>query len=207
VRLLLRLLTVQICPDTPDTKSHADHIAKAEPLLGTAVSVIVVPEAKLAPHVQAQLRPGGALVTVPDPLPAKSTVKVSPEKHTTLAVMYPVTRAPCDEIFPLLRFVVTVAEMRASPHATPAALSTPAELTVAMSGVFEAQVNRARNILCRWRMYIGTKRPKLNLQPRVFVHRRGCGPERFDRGLNGDGHQLLPTPTARHNDRQRANQE
>ena len=137
MRLLLRLLTVQTCPDTA---SHPTQLVKDEPLFGTAVSVIVVPDAKLAPHVPAQLRPGGELVTVPDPLPAKSTVKVSPEKHTTLAVMYPVTRAPCDEIFPLLRFVVTVAEMRASPHATPAALSTPAELTVAMPGVFEAQV-------------------------------------------------------------------
>jgi hypothetical protein len=138
--LLVRLFTVQTCPDWPDTESQASQLAEDEPLLGTAVSVIVVPEAKLALHVPAQLRPGGELVTVPDPLPAKSTVKASPEKHTTLAVMYPVTRAPCDEIFPLLRFVVTVAEMRASPHATPAAFSTPAELTVAMSAVFEAQV-------------------------------------------------------------------
>ena len=136
MRLLLRLLTVQTWPDTA---SHPSQLKKDEPLFATAVSVIGVPDAKLAAHVPAQLKPGGELVTVPDPLPA-STVKLSPEKHTTLAVMYPVTRAPCDEIFPLLLFVVTVAEMRASPHATPAALSTPAELTVAMSGVFEAQV-------------------------------------------------------------------
>lgn len=136
MRLLLRLLTVQTWPDTA---SHADQLAKDEPLFGTAVSVIVVPDAKLAPHVPAQLSPEGELVTVPDPLPAKSTVELSPAKHTTLAVMFPVTRAPCVEIPPLL-FVVTVAEMRAFPHATPAALSTPAELTVAMSAVFEAQV-------------------------------------------------------------------
>jgi len=138
VRLVVRV-TVHTTP-SGDTASHPDQPPNDEPLLGTAVIATVVPDAKPALHVPAQLRPAGELVTVPEPLPAKSTVRVSPEKHTTLAVMYPVTRAPVDEIFPGLLFVVTVAEMRALPHARPAAVSTPVELIVAMSGVFEAQV-------------------------------------------------------------------
>ena len=123
-----------------DTASHPDQPPNVELPLGTAVIATVVPDAKPALHVPAQLRPAGELVTVPEPAPAKSTVSVTPEKHTTLAVIYPVTRAPVDEIFPGLLFVVTVAEMRALPHARPAAVNTPVELTVAMSGVFEAQV-------------------------------------------------------------------
>ena len=64
-----------------------------------------------------------------------------PVKQTTVAVMLPVTIAPVDETFPILLLVVTVAETRASPQASPAAVIRPvAELTVITSGVFEVQV-------------------------------------------------------------------
>jgi len=50
------------------------HPVKVEPPLGFAVSVTDVPVAKLALHVSPQLMPGGALVTVPVPLPESVTV-------------------------------------------------------------------------------------------------------------------------------------
>ena len=51
-----------------------DHPANVEPLLGVAVRVIAVPAVKLALHVCPQLMPAGALLTVPDPLPALTTL-------------------------------------------------------------------------------------------------------------------------------------
>jgi len=55
--------------------------------LGVAVNV-TVPLVKCELHVVAQLRPEGELVTVPEPVPAKFTVRVGPElKQTTFAVM------------------------------------------------------------------------------------------------------------------------
>ena len=47
--------------------------AKVEPAAAVAVSVICVPETKLAEHVPPQLIPEGLLVTVPEPLPAGAT--------------------------------------------------------------------------------------------------------------------------------------
>lgn len=85
-------------------------------------------------HVLAQPRPAGELVIVPAPLPTKLTVSAGPTKHTTLAVMFEVTIDPDDG--PAL----IVAEINALPHARPAAVSTPLASTVAISGVFEAQV-------------------------------------------------------------------
>ena len=50
------------------------HPVKLEPLLGFAVNVTDVPVAKVALHVDPQLMPAGALVTVPVPLPESVTV-------------------------------------------------------------------------------------------------------------------------------------
>jgi hypothetical protein len=51
-----------------------DHPANVEPELGVAVSVTVVPLAKLALHVVPQLMPEGSLVTAPAPVPLFVTV-------------------------------------------------------------------------------------------------------------------------------------
>lgn len=81
---MVRLFTVHA---VPDVASQPVHPPNAEPEPGAAVSVIVVPDANAALQLLAQLRPGGALVTVPDPVPVKSTARVTPVKQTTLAVM------------------------------------------------------------------------------------------------------------------------
>jgi hypothetical protein len=101
------------------------HPPNEEVPTGVAVRVTGVPLAKLALHVPwvlAQLMPRGELVTVPEPLPAKLTVRIGdppPEpvlaKQTTFAVVDPVTMAPDEDGPPALLFVVTVAETR-EPH-------------------------------------------------------------------------------------------
>ena len=49
-----------------------------EPVLGVAVNVTGVPLAKpVVLQADAQLRPGGALVTVPKPLPKKFTARIA----------------------------------------------------------------------------------------------------------------------------------
>jgi hypothetical protein len=53
------------------------HAIKVEPSLGFAVSVTDVPVAKLALHVEPQLIPAGALVTVPVPPPESVTVSTT----------------------------------------------------------------------------------------------------------------------------------
>jgi len=89
VRLLVKLLTVHI---RPDNASQANQPENMEPL-GVAVKVMVVPLAKLALQLVEQPRPAGELVTVPEPPPAKSTVRVGPKapapavKQTTFAVI------------------------------------------------------------------------------------------------------------------------
>ena len=50
---------------------------KAEPAAGRAVSVTVVPLAKLAEQVAPQVIPMGLLVTVPEPLPSAITSSVN----------------------------------------------------------------------------------------------------------------------------------
>jgi hypothetical protein len=50
------------------------HPAKVDPAPAVAVSVTTVPLAKFALHVPGQLIPGGLLVTVPLPVPARETV-------------------------------------------------------------------------------------------------------------------------------------
>jgi hypothetical protein len=123
-----------------DTLSQPAQPPKEELELGVAARVMFVPEEKLPEQVDAQLSPGGVLMTVPDPVPAKSTVKETPPKQITVAVMYPVTIAPCDEMLPSLLLVVTVAETKALPQAFPVAVNNPVELTVAISVVLEAHV-------------------------------------------------------------------
>ena len=54
--------------------------------------------------------------------------------------MEPVTRAPDEDIFPALLFVVTVAEIRVLPQASPVAVITPVELTVTICGVLDTQL-------------------------------------------------------------------
>ena len=115
-----------------------------------AVSVTGVPFANWPRHALEQIRPGGELVTVPDPLPAKVRVRISVDappppvlvKQTTLAVMNPVTTAPDDDKPPVLLLVVTVAETSVPPHASPVAVSMPVELTLNICTSFEAHVTR-----------------------------------------------------------------
>jgi len=115
-----------------------------------AVRVTLVPLGKLATHgcgpVLAQLSPEGELVTVPVPVPGKVTVRIGsplvlvPVKHTTFAVMYPVTIAPDADTPPASLFVCTVAEMRVPPQGPPVTVIRPVELTVTIAGVFEVHV-------------------------------------------------------------------
>ena len=124
------------------------HPPNGELPTGVAVRVTGVPLAKLALHVPwvlAQLIPRGELVTVPEPLPAKLTVRIGdPEpvlvKQTTFAVMDPVTMAPDEDSPPALLFVVTVAETREPPHANPVAVSSPVELIENICASFDAHV-------------------------------------------------------------------
>ncbi len=53
------------------------HPAKEDPDAGAAVSVTLVSALKVALHVEPQLMPAGALVTVPRPEPARVTERVS----------------------------------------------------------------------------------------------------------------------------------
>lgn len=115
---------------------------------GVAVRVTGVPLEKLALQlaaVLAQLIPEGELVTVPEPLPAKTTVRIGPPpplpvKHTTFAVIFAVTIAPDEDNPPALLFVVTVAETSEPPQAMPVAVSRPVGLTVNICVSFEAHV-------------------------------------------------------------------
>lgn len=73
------------------------HPEKIDPELATAVSVTEVPLAKLAvldEQVEPQLIPVGELVTVPEPVPAFVTVKLSeavPPLKLAATAAYPVT--------------------------------------------------------------------------------------------------------------------
>jgi hypothetical protein len=104
VRFVVKLFTVQTCPDTA---SQFPQLVNVKPLLAVAVIVTVVPLAKLAVHVLAQVRPEGELVVLPDPGPGKLTVRAGPPppeavKQTTFAVMLPVTKAPDEGRLPAL---------------------------------------------------------------------------------------------------------
>jgi hypothetical protein len=132
-------------------ESQPTHCPKVEVPPGVAVKVTVDPLAKLAVQFPAQLRPVGELVTVPEPVPTKATLRVDvpepepdpvPVKQTTLAVMYPVTIDPLDLIPPALLLVFTVAETKVPPQTLPVAVIMPVEPTVTICGVFEAHVTR-----------------------------------------------------------------
>ena len=69
----------------PDVESQPDQPPNVDPL-GVAVNV-TVPLVKCALHVVAQLRPEGELVTVPEPAPAKFTVRVGPEPKQTTGML------------------------------------------------------------------------------------------------------------------------
>jgi hypothetical protein len=62
------MLHVPVPLHAPDQPENVD------PVLGVAVSVMEVPAAKPALHVWPQLIPDGALLTVPEPLPASTTL-------------------------------------------------------------------------------------------------------------------------------------
>lgn len=131
--------------NVPDGDGQPPQVTDVDVPVGVAVNVIGVPLTKPALHVtavDAQLRPAGELVMLPVPGPKKFTVRIGPVllRHATFAVMYPVTIAPDEDMFPALVFVVTVAETRAFPQARPKGDSRPVELTVTMFGVLEAQV-------------------------------------------------------------------
>ena len=138
VRLSVKV-TVHACPDAI---SHPAHPTNVELPVGVAVSVTVVPVAKLVEHVAAHPSPAGELAMVPVPVPAKSTVSVGPVpvKQVTFAVIFPVTTAPGEDNPASVLFLVTVAEIRALPQDCPVAVITPVELTVTICGVFETQV-------------------------------------------------------------------
>lgn len=137
---VLALVKSLIVHAVPETASQSVHPPKEDPGFGVAVIVTDVPEAKAALQLLAQLSPAGALLIVPDPVPMKSTARGMPVKQTTVPVMYPVTSAPCEDILPVLEFVVTVAETSALPQASPVATSSPVGVTVAILVVFEAHV-------------------------------------------------------------------
>jgi len=52
-------------------------LAKVDPMLGASLNVTCVPSPKFALHVVPQLIPAGELVTTPDPVPARLTVKAT----------------------------------------------------------------------------------------------------------------------------------
>lgn len=93
MRLAVKAFTTHTGFD--EGESQPDQDPNVEPLSGVAVSVTCVPLGKLlVKQADAQLRPGGALVTVPKPPPKKFTVRVGPAppppepvKQTTFAVI------------------------------------------------------------------------------------------------------------------------
>ena len=131
-------------------ESHPVQLSNTDEPVAVAVRVTGVPLAYWVRHGVGleQLRPGGALATVPAPRPAKVRVRtgdpVPPPlelvKQTTFAVMNPVTTAPDEESPPVLVFVVSVAETSVPPHDSPVAVSKPVASTVNICGVFELQV-------------------------------------------------------------------
>jgi hypothetical protein len=141
VTLFVRSWRVQDVPALILQPAHPPNVP-----FGTAVKVTLEPVGKLpvqdVPGVAAHPRPDGELDIVPLPVPAKSTVTVGPVplKHTTLAVMEPVTTAPDELKPPSLVFVVAVAETSVAPHKSPVAVSRPAEVTVNIWTVFDSQV-------------------------------------------------------------------
>src|SRR5581483_9191021 len=69
----LAALTVTVQVAVPE--QAPDHPAKAEPTAGVADNCTTVPTAKSAVHPDPQLIPAGVLDTVPEPFPARETVR------------------------------------------------------------------------------------------------------------------------------------
>jgi len=139
-RLLIKPPVVHVAEDVglqPD-----DQPSKEEPEPGVAVRRIAAPAPKLAVHVVGQVMPTGELVTNPDPVPPRFTVRAAVVPgQMTLAVIFPVTTAPDEDILlGALLLVITVAQIRALPQASPVAVIRPVELTVTICGVFDDQV-------------------------------------------------------------------
>jgi hypothetical protein len=142
----VKLFIVQVSPEMELQPDQPPNVPR-----GVAVSTTVVPVAKVPTHtppVLAQLIPAGWLLTVPAPVPAKSTVTVGPEppplvvlvKQVTFAVIKPVTIAP-DECKPdPSAFVVTVAEISVPPQVSPVVVARPVEFTVTICVSFDVQV-------------------------------------------------------------------
>jgi hypothetical protein len=139
-RLLIKADMVHVGDDVG--LQPEDQPANEEPAPGVAVRRIAAPLAKLAMHVVGQVMPAGELVTNPEPVPPRFTVRLAVlPGQMTLAVIFPVTIAPAEEILlGALLFVVTVAQMRALPQASPVAVNRPVELTVTIWGVFDVQL-------------------------------------------------------------------
>lgn len=74
VVLLVSLIVAVPVPEVPPPLQPAN----TEPAAGVAVRVTVVPEENDFEQVDPQLMPDGALVTVPEPVPALSTWSVTP---------------------------------------------------------------------------------------------------------------------------------
>src|SRR5438445_10861716 len=68
------MLTVQV---VPEAASQPLQPVNVDPVAGVAVRVTTVPLSKAAEQVAPQLSPAGAEVTVPLPVPAVVTVRVS----------------------------------------------------------------------------------------------------------------------------------
>lgn len=137
-------MIIQVCPGA---LSQPLQPAKVEPVLAVAVALAAEPLGRMTPQLAEQVIPDGETITLPLPVPIKSTVRSGPEppvlvpvKQITFACMFEVTIAPDDERFPILWFVFTVAEIRVPPQAPPVAVIIPVESTDTMSGVFEAHV-------------------------------------------------------------------
>jgi hypothetical protein len=154
VQLKVAVTMVSLCKrrtQFPVPVQPPDQPPNVEGAMGVAVRVTVVPLGKLSMQltaVLAQLKPEVELVTVPVPLPRKLTVNVGSApppplpvlvKQTTFAVMEPVTTAPEEDTPDPSALVVTVAETKVPPQARPVAVSKPVEVTVNISGVFDAQ--------------------------------------------------------------------
>ena len=71
VVLLFRVIVQGSVPEHPPP----DQPVKVDPAPAEAVRVTLVPVVKFALHVEPQLIPGGALVTVPSPVPDLETVR------------------------------------------------------------------------------------------------------------------------------------
>ena len=91
-RFAVKLFILHTVNPGPEVVSQPTQPPNAEVPVAVAVNAIAVPLTKLALHVpavDAQLRPGGELVTFPEPVPVKFTVSIGPEllRQATFAVI------------------------------------------------------------------------------------------------------------------------